>query len=34
MALMSASKKGHTATAQTLIGAGVDLNLQDKLVSY
>jgi hypothetical protein len=28
---MKASERGHTATVQALIGAGADLNLQDKV---
>jgi hypothetical protein len=28
---MMASSNGHTATAQALIGAGADLNMQDKV---
>jgi ankyrin repeat protein len=29
--LMRASRDGHTATVQALIGAGADLNLQNKV---
>jgi ankyrin repeat protein len=32
-ALVMAIKKGHTATVQALIGAGANLNLQEKVVS-
>jgi hypothetical protein len=31
---MYASNEGHSATVQALIGAGADLNLQDKVSDY